>query len=293
MKLKDFTGQKFNSYTFLVFDSRKKSRPYWLCRCDCGTEKVVRASDVVSGNVKSCGCLNREDLTNQRFNKLVFLYFCYRTNDGKGYWLCLCDCGNICITESNRVKSGNTKSCGCLNNHENLINIKYAKLLVIDFDSVDKYGQTHWLCLCDCGNNCVVVSSRLKSGHTKSCGCYNRSSESKLKGENHPGYRHDLSKKEREDSKNRTLNPKTKKWRAKVFKRDNYVCQVCNQRGRKLAAHHIFNWWSHKKLRFVTSNGATLCKKCHKEFHHRFGTKYNTRKQFNKFKRDYKNDNQL
>ena len=32
-------------------------RPRWLCRCDCGTEKVVSAGHLRSGHTRSCGCL--------------------------------------------------------------------------------------------------------------------------------------------------------------------------------------------------------------------------------------------
>lgn len=28
----------------------------WLCKCDCGGEKVIRANDLRTGNTKSCGC---------------------------------------------------------------------------------------------------------------------------------------------------------------------------------------------------------------------------------------------
>ena len=31
--------------------------------------------------------------------------------------------------------------------------------------------QTAWWCLCDCGRETVVRTKRLRSGHTKSCGC--------------------------------------------------------------------------------------------------------------------------
>lgn len=34
----------------------KIKAPAWLCRCDCGTEKVVARADLKSGRVKSCGC---------------------------------------------------------------------------------------------------------------------------------------------------------------------------------------------------------------------------------------------
>ena len=31
-------------------------------------------------------------------------------------------------------------------------------------------GRTAWLCRCDCGREPVVPTSRLRSGHTRSCG---------------------------------------------------------------------------------------------------------------------------
>ena len=31
--------------------------------------------------------------------------------------------------------------------------------------------KVKWICQCDCGNFCKVVSNKLTSGYTKSCGC--------------------------------------------------------------------------------------------------------------------------
>jgi 5-methylcytosine-specific restriction endonuclease McrA len=36
------------------------NRSYFLFRCDCGIEKIISGSGVVSGNTKSCGCLSTE-----------------------------------------------------------------------------------------------------------------------------------------------------------------------------------------------------------------------------------------
>lgn len=41
----------------------KRRKLYWLCRCDCGKEKIVRVDNLKNGGVKSCGCLNIERST--------------------------------------------------------------------------------------------------------------------------------------------------------------------------------------------------------------------------------------
>lgn len=55
------------------------------------------------------------DLTGQKFNRLTIIEL-YSTNPTK--WLCICDCGKETIVESNNIKNGNTKSCGCLRNEK-------------------------------------------------------------------------------------------------------------------------------------------------------------------------------
>jgi hypothetical protein len=53
----------------------------------------------------------------------------------------------------------------------NLSGQKFHRLLVIRY--LGSYNeQPYWLCRCDCGNQSAVVGSKLKSGSTKSCGCY-------------------------------------------------------------------------------------------------------------------------
>lgn len=43
-----------------VYPSTGKSSIRYLCRCECGTEKVVHKAHMKNGSSKSCGCLNRE-----------------------------------------------------------------------------------------------------------------------------------------------------------------------------------------------------------------------------------------
>ena len=53
-------GQKYGRWTTLQLDYRKGSVYYWLCICECGTEKSVRGASLLSGKSKSCGCLQKE-----------------------------------------------------------------------------------------------------------------------------------------------------------------------------------------------------------------------------------------
>lgn len=56
---------------------------------------------------------------------------------------------------------------------------------------------------------------------------------------------------------------KYKEWRKSVFERDKYTCQDCGQKGIYLEAHHKKSWKNYPKLRYIISNGLTLCIKCH------------------------------
>ncbi len=55
----------------------------------------------------------------------------------------------------------------------------------------------------------------------------------------------------------------TKEWREKVFKKDNYTCQVCKETGRRIVAHHIQPFAKYPDKRFDLDNGMVLCKSCH------------------------------
>lgn len=54
-------------------------------------------------------------------------------------------------------------------------------------------------------------------------------------------------------------------WREKVFKRDNYLCQMpsCTHSEKFLEPHHIKKFSKYRNLRFDVNNGVTLCRVCH------------------------------
>ncbi len=54
-------------------------------------------------------------------------------------------------------------------------------------------------------------------------------------------------------------------WRTKIFKRDNYTCQICGLKGGKLQVHHIKSWSKYPALRYKLNNGISVCIPCHKQ----------------------------
>lgn len=56
--IKDLTGLRFGKLTAIKLSGRdSKGRLMWLCRCDCGNEKAIRATSLAQGLTKSCGCI--------------------------------------------------------------------------------------------------------------------------------------------------------------------------------------------------------------------------------------------
>lgn len=59
-KMQDLTGLKFNKLTAIKRvkkpDGLKTIDTFWLCKCDCGNERILPAGKLTHGQ-KSCGCL--------------------------------------------------------------------------------------------------------------------------------------------------------------------------------------------------------------------------------------------
>ena len=64
--LNNLQGFRFGSLTVLQLG--EKQRPmngaWWLCLCDCGTQKNIPATDMVQGKINSCGCEHAERIGN-------------------------------------------------------------------------------------------------------------------------------------------------------------------------------------------------------------------------------------
>ncbi len=101
--------------------------------------------------------------------------------------VCTCKCGNTKYAAPSRVFHNKIKSCGCLNNAENLssrhterhrrkleqlkdqfINTRFGSLVVQDV-IINKDNSIVCVCKCDCG--VIIEISPKRLNHLKSCGC--------------------------------------------------------------------------------------------------------------------------
>ena len=63
-KLVDLNGRKIGRLTVIKRDGSQNKKAMWLCECDCGKQIRVLGSSLISGNTRSCGCLQRETVRN-------------------------------------------------------------------------------------------------------------------------------------------------------------------------------------------------------------------------------------
>ena len=128
---KDLRNNKYGRLTPLYpLEKRIKKFIVWHCKCDCGNECDVIGSHLISGHTRSCGCLNKEqitelgkskfkDISGQKFGKLTVIKRIgkYQSETSKSndiIYLCKCDCGkDVSILRSNLINH-TTQSCGCL-----------------------------------------------------------------------------------------------------------------------------------------------------------------------------------
>ena len=70
-------GDNFGRLLVVKFHDRVNYKSYWECACDCKGDYsypnsiIVRESDLLSGNTRSCGCLKKEMYKRMRKNKEV------------------------------------------------------------------------------------------------------------------------------------------------------------------------------------------------------------------------------
>ena len=95
----DLTGQVFGRWTVTGrTENQHKDDTSWLCRCECGTERIVSGHSLRTRRSKSCGCWN-VDMNTKEYKDAIGI----------------CDCGVERIIVGSNLRYGLTRSCGCYN----------------------------------------------------------------------------------------------------------------------------------------------------------------------------------
>lgn len=170
-------GMKFGHWTVIKFSHKNKHRvAYFLCECDCGTQRAVRGTALISGSSKACSrqCLN--DIVGTKVGKWTVLK---RDKSRPGYYWCRCDCGTERSVIGNALRYHKSMSCGCGKNivhgiksetadkYRQYIGQRFGDLTIISSD--DTNGT--YFCKCKCGNEITAKWETVINGNTTSCGC--------------------------------------------------------------------------------------------------------------------------
>lgn len=192
-KFIDLTGMRFGKCVANTLAGYRDGRILWECKCDCGKTFVTLACTLRGGLTKSCGCYNKQRVSETKSLKLTGKRFGYLTvmrkyegkirNNNRVSWECKCDCGNECVKEGVELKNKHITSCGprCKIKRKamsdkffiDLTGKKFDRWTVISRHKTNGLGgRVRYNCKCDCGTVKVIDGARLKNKSTRSCGCY-------------------------------------------------------------------------------------------------------------------------
>jgi hypothetical protein len=180
-------------------------------------------------------------------------------------------------------------------------------LVVERSNKKDKYKNTYWKCICDCGNVVHVSAALLKSSQSTSCGCKNKERLSKeWVGENHPNWKGTTYL-------NIYLRGFLSEWKQDSLKKNEFRCAITGKK-EKLKVHHLYPFYKiiketldlvniplYKsidcytpdelaliketciKLNYKYGLGVCLTEEIHKEFHLTYGKTDFTPENFQEF----------
>ena len=114
---KDISGMKFGELTAIrpAGEKTKSGSVVWECKCSCGKTCFATKGQLTLGKKKSCGHLEKRDISKKRYGRLVALFPVKKRSSAGGLvWVCRCDCGGIKAIRENSLEAGRTRSCGCL-----------------------------------------------------------------------------------------------------------------------------------------------------------------------------------
>ena len=260
-------------------------------KCSCGRIDRISINCLCRGQ-KCKGCRNERVLKVHYYSfEEVKRYFknhnCillekeYKNNNTKMRYQCICN--NISKISFYKFKSGQRcKECGKEKiRKDKRLSYKYVYNYFKDNDCElleNEYvnAKIKMRYRCNCGDiGLIKFDDFHRGGRCRKCGI------EKISKENSYKWNPNLTNEEREKNKSRSSDPLNAEWRRVVFKKYNYTCQYCREKGGILRAHHIESYNSNEELRLDIDNGTTLCEKHHIEFQYGYGC--NNREQYNEF----------
>jgi len=174
----DLSGQRYGRLNVIVFAGlNKHSQSLWLCRCDCGAEKIIAGNRLKTNNTTSCGCVHREGLikknthsakhnmTNTRLyhiwstmkrrcnsvtNNMYYMYgaagirVCDEWNDFVPFFSWAISNGyqeNLSIDRINNAGDYCPENCRWANAHEQSANRRNANAII----GVSRYSKSKWI----------------------------------------------------------------------------------------------------------------------------------------------------
>lgn len=183
------------------------------------------------------------------------------------------NCKKVFLMNKYNVKGrGNNlcRECAKTKKFDYLIGTKVNRVEVIGYGSdIERKDGTKvktFTCKCDCGKVFTSYATVIKSGHTKSCGCFKTDlRRGAWSGSNNPQFAN-LSEEERASADNIRKLPEYEKWRQDVISRDFGECQKCGS-DLFIEVHHIRSYKQNPGLAVNIDNGIVLCSTCHREYH--------------------------
>ncbi len=165
MKLNDLSGKRFGRWLVIERSISNrlpgKQRTEWLCRCDCGTTRVIPACNLTRNLSRSCGC-----------SYTIPIEPCPT-------------CGEPVTRKINISSAGRQQYCSVpcsrWGMRSDYLGKRFGRLIVercigSRFPKRRGTGGGYlWLCRCDCGKSAIVLSGNLAKGtNSRSCGCLKR-----------------------------------------------------------------------------------------------------------------------
>lgn len=116
----DLTGRRFGRLVVLRrAASDNGGNAQWTCRCDCGSDAIIRVNNLRRGQKFCCKQCplhyqERSNISGRKFGRLIALHVVGKGPKSKAIWKFRCDCGTEVDRIADQVTHGFVASCGCL-----------------------------------------------------------------------------------------------------------------------------------------------------------------------------------